>query len=249
MNLPSVKPTSLAPLTDSQERYALHYTTYGDPVAAYQHAYNPTTTRRASLQQLAYRVRNHPRVAARIIELRNAQAAGDPALTAQALVADLQAMVDVDPETLQQIRVVPCAECWTDDALVAAVGRPNAPLPDVDSPRDDCAACAGAGRLVGHVTPSAELPLAARRLIKGIEFFPGGSVKRVIYHDQATLRTELHKLKGMHVDRSINLNVNANIAPLKDMSRDEALALLERIAPSAPEPAPMTVDAIPAENP
>jgi hypothetical protein len=120
--------------------------------------------------------------------------------------------------------------------LAAAVVRAYAtrtPLPDSNVPRDDCPACAGSGRLVGTVTPTAELPLAARRLIKGLEFYDGGGVKRVIWHDQATLRTELHKLKGMHIDRSINLNVNADLKPLKrGMSVEEALQLMESIAPT-----------------
>jgi hypothetical protein len=183
MNLPSTRPNAAIDLTDKQERFAAWYALHGDPVAAYLHAYSPTTTRRASLQQLAYKVRHHPKVAARIIELRNQAAAGDPMLSSAALINDLQAMVDIDPATLMQLRVVPCSECWTDEALATAVARPNAPLPDVDSPRDDCPSCASAGRLVGHVTPTAELPLAARRLIKGIEFFDDGSVKRVHWHD------------------------------------------------------------------
>lgn len=227
-------------LTDSQERFAVHYATYGDPVAAYQHAYDPTTTRRASLQQLAYRVRNHPAVAQRVVTLRNAAAAGDPALSAQALIADLEAMVDVDPATLMDVRSVPCGACWPDDVLAAAMVRAYATqtdLPDSNEPRDDCPACAGSGRLVGAITATAELPLAARRLVKGIEFYDGGGVKKVIYHDQATLRTELHKLKGMHVDRSISLNLNADVKPLKrGMSVEEALQLMESVAPTEADP-------------
>ena len=44
----------------------------------------------------------------------------------------------------------------------------------------------------------------ARRLLRGIELFPDGSVKRLLLHDQTALRIELHKLRGLHVDRSVS---------------------------------------------
>lgn len=239
MNLPSTTNVKLPPaalLTDSQERFAVHYATYGDPVAAYSHAYNPTTTKRASLQQLAYRVRNHPAVAQRVVTLRNAAAAGDATMSAHRLIRDLEDMVNVDTNDLMQLRVVACPTCWPDAVLAAAVGHALAtqtPIPDASVPRDDCPACAGAGRPVGQLFNTADLPLPARRLFKGLEFFPEGGVKRVLLHDQAALRVELHKLKGMHVDRSINLNVNADLKPLKrGMSVEEAVAIMESLVPT-----------------
>jgi hypothetical protein len=70
-------------------------------------------------------------------------------------------------------------------------------------------------------------------MFKGLEFFPDGGIKRVLLHDAAQLRIELHKLKGMHVDRSVSLNLNADIKPLPaNVSVEEALAMLETIAPS-----------------
>jgi hypothetical protein len=108
--------------------------------------------------------------------------------------------------------------------------RGEAPMPDTDAPRDDCPGCVGAGRSVGHLTNTAELSLPARRLFKGLEFFDNGMVKRVLIHDQAALRIELHKLKGMHVDRSVNLTLNADLQPLKaGMSVEEALALMDSV--------------------
>jgi len=64
-------------LTSQQEAFAQHYATYGDPCAAVKHAYNMTTTRRATIQQMAWRALHHPAVAARITLLRNAQAADE----------------------------------------------------------------------------------------------------------------------------------------------------------------------------
>jgi len=227
------KPPSL---TASQERFAVHYAAFGDPVAAYQHAYNPTTTRRASLQQLAYRVRNHPAVAQRVVTLRNAAAANDATMSAHRLIRDLEDMVNVDTNDLMQLRVVPCPSCWPDDALAAAVGRAIAAqtqMPDSNAPRDDCPTCAGAGRPVGQLFNTADLPLPARRLFKGIQFYPDGGVKQVLLHDTAALRVELHKLKGMHIDRSVSLNLNADLKPLKrGLTVEEALQIMESIAPT-----------------
>lgn len=228
--MPSALATVDPRLTDSQERFAVHYATFGDPSGAYRHAYDVTTSNVRTQRAAASRLLAHPGVAARVVTLRNAAAAGGDRLSTQALIADLEAMVDVDPATLMDVRSVPCGACWPDAVLAAAVVRAYATqtdLPDSNVPRDDCPACAGSGRLVGAITPTAELPIAARRLVKGIEFYDGGSVKRVVYHDQATLRTELHKLKGMHVDRSISLNLNADLKPLKrGMSVDEALSAM-----------------------
>jgi hypothetical protein len=75
-------------------------------------------------------------------------------------------------------------------------------------------------------------------MFKGLEFFPDGSIKRVLLHDAAQLRIELHKLKGMHVDRSVSLNLNADIKPLpSNVSVEDALRMLESIAPVQPDDA------------
>jgi hypothetical protein len=220
-------------LTDAQEKFAVHFAAFGDPSAAYHHAYNVTTTRKASVQQMAYRLIRHPGIANRITALRNAAAAGDVMATRERLIADLEAMVDVDVASMVTLRVVPCAECWPDIAIAEAMGRGlkgEAPMPDLDAPNDGCAACAGAGRNVGHLTPTAELSLPARRLFKGLEFHDSGAVKRVLLHSQAALRIELHRLKGMHVDRSVNLTLNADLKPLKaGMTVEEALALMDSV--------------------
>lgn len=232
-------------LTNRQESLALHYSVWGDPVGAYCHAYNPTTTRRASLQTLAYRALRHPKVAARITALRNANAA-DATMTRDALIRDLEAMVDVDVNELVQLRIVPCAECWPDRAVAVAMGRAVggwAPMPDLEGPRHDCPVCAGSGRPVGHLFNTADLPLPARRLFKGLEFYESGVVKKVLLHDQAALRVELHRLKGMHVDRSVSVNVNADLKPLKrGMSVEEAIALMETIAPTVPDDSSVVSD-------
>lgn len=222
-------------LTAHQEAFALHYAAFGSPEAAYRHAYNVQTTRRASIQQAAYRVVHHPAVAARITALRNADAA-DELASRERLIADLEAMVNTDTNELMQLRVVPCPACWPtpetwETAAATALDAGQEP-PAEDEPNPRCVPCGGAGRKVGHLTSTADLSLPARRMFKGLEFFPDGGIKRVLLHDAAQLRIELHKLKGMHVDRSVSLNLTAELKPLKrGMTIDEALEIMQEVSP------------------
>jgi hypothetical protein len=229
-------------LTAQQEKFAQHYATFGSAELAYRHAYNVETTRRASVQQTAYRVLHHPAVAARITTLRNADAA-DELASRERLIADLEAMVNVDANELMQLKVIPCGACWpTPEAwpmAAAAALDAGHEAPAEDEPNPKCVPCGGAGRNVGHLTNTADLSLPARRMFKGLEFFPDGGIKRVLLHDAAQLRIELHKLKGLHIDRSISLNVHADIKPLPaNVSVEDALRMLETIAP-APSDAPI----------
>lgn len=233
--LASKKSTVTIP-TDQQEKFAVHYATFGVAEAAYRHAYATTTTRRASVQHAAWQVLHHPTVAARVTALRNAAAANELA-SRESLISDLEAMVNVDTNELMQLRVVPCPACWpTSDAwetaAATALDAGHEP-PAAHEPNPHCQPCGGAGRNVGVLTSTADLSLPARRMFKGLEFFPDGGIKRVLLHDAAQLRIELHKLKGMHVDRSVSLNLTADIKPLPaNVSVEEALRMLETIAPA-----------------
>jgi hypothetical protein len=222
---------TLRTLTAQQEAFAVHYATFGDPQAAYRHAYNVTTKRRASVQHSAYQALHHPGIAARVTSLRNTQAANE-LTTRERLIADLEAMVNVDTNELMQLRVVPCPACWVipDAWEMAAAAALDAgqDVPPVDEPNPRCAVCVGAGRNVGQLTNTADLSLPARRMFKGLEFFPDGGVKRVLLHDAAQLRIELHKLKGMHVDRSVTLSVHAHVEPLRDMTPAEVAELIHQ---------------------
>jgi hypothetical protein len=233
-------------LTAQQEAFATHYATFGSGEAAYRHAYDVQTTRRASVQQMAYRALHHPAVAARITALRNADAA-DELASRERLIADLEAMVNTDTNELMQLRVVPCPVCWPTptawEVAAAAALDAGCEPPSADEPNPRCSPCGGAGRNVGHLTSTADLSLPARRMFKGLEFFPDGGIKRVLLHDAAQLRIELHKLKGMHVDRSVSLNLNADIKPLPaNVSIEDALRMLETIAPAPLDDATIVSD-------
>ncbi|MGO8854947.1 MAG: terminase small subunit [Steroidobacteraceae bacterium] len=243
------KPTAAAVpvLTAKQESFAAHYCTYGNAEAAYRHAYDSTTTRRASVQHAAWQTLHHPAVAGRITTLRNVQAAGDDAVSRERLIADLEALVSVSVEELMRLSVRECPACWLDDAwdlaAAAALDRGEEP-PASDEPNEFCKICAGAGRTVVHLTPTHLLSAPARRLFKGLELYGDQTVKRVLLHDQAQLRIELHKLKGMHVDRSVSLNAHVNVPALpKNISVADALDLLNKLSP-----VPLDADDTPLDN-
>ena len=88
-----------------------------------------------------------------------------------------------------------------------------------------CGVCAGAGREVRRHTSFADLSPAAKRVLRGIETHADGSIKRVLIADLTQLELALHKVKGMHIDRRVSLNLNADLKPLKrGMSVEEATA-------------------------
>ena len=233
-------------LTDQQEKFARHYAAFGSAEDAYRHAYHTTTTRRASVQHAAWQTVHIPKVAARITALRNAQAADEMA-SRESLIADLEAMVNVDTNELMQLRVIPCLACWPADTWeIAAATALDAghEAPAADEPRASCIPCGGAGRNVGYLTNTADLSPPARRMFKGLEFFPDGGLKRVLLHDAAQLRIELHKLKGLHIERSVSVNAHVNVPALpKNMSVSDALELLSKLSP-----VPADADDTPIDN-
>jgi hypothetical protein len=100
-------------------------------------------------------------------------------------------------------------------------------------PNPACGQCDGSGVPRVRFSSTADASPGARRLLRGVELFPDGSVKRVLLHDQAALRMELHKLRGMHVDRSLSVNLSAELKPLrKGLTVEEALAIMESVAPT-----------------
>lgn len=262
------EPLPAVTLTKAQETFAAHFAAFGDPEAAYRHAYNVTTTRRRNVQSMGYKTLRHPVVKARITALRNAAAASDEAMSAARLIADMEALASADPNELMRLTVVNCRWCWgadhryqwrDDRELAEAMTRALAskgvePMPDLAGgvgfrgdvePHAECPKCDGHGVGVPRFSDTSTVSPAARMLIKGLELHADGTVKRIVLHDQMAIRTELHRLRGLHVDRSVSLNVNANVPALKSMTAAEAAAFLDRLLPQpvAAEPQPAPIDA------
>jgi hypothetical protein len=253
-----------ATLTEREERFAGHLAVYDDPAAAWiaSGEVRPTTGRR-SIQSQAYRMRALPHVAARIVELRNAIAANGPQATRAALVADLQACADVDVREIVTVTRHHCPACYSSPAyatawpLIAAqaldsgsVDMPPQPLSvghfdHTREPWADCAQCRGAGVAVTHWTPFDQLSPAARRLLRGVELYGDGSLKKVVIADGSQVREQLHRtIPGFYAPAaSVQLNLHADIKPLKrGLTVEEALVMMEDFAPAATDALAAPVD-------
>jgi hypothetical protein len=207
----------VAGLTARQEAFARTYAEAGVATDAYISAFDSSS--RAAARVNACRLLRTPKVADRVRQLQDAAASRSVRSTA-ALLRELQEAVDADPNELVRLDVGSCEACWPGDA-----DRSREPNPD-------CTGCHGGGHPHVKFTSTADASPGARRLLRGIELFPDGRVKRLLLHDQVALRIELHRLRGLHVDRSISLNLNADLKPLKrDMTVEEALAIMQELAP------------------
>lgn len=220
---------------------------------AYRFAYRVgDDTAPGTVRNNGYKVLNHPRVAARVRELQEAAGARSVQSTAY-LIRELEEMVSADLNELMQLVVGACRHCyghshryqWRDadeylDACVRALDASENPPNDAGGygykfdrePHPECDHCQGSGVQRVRFTNTADLSPGVRRLFKGIELFPDGGIKRVLLHDQMQARIELHKLRGMHIDRSVSLTAHVAVPALKDMSRSEALDFLESLRPT-----------------
>jgi hypothetical protein len=245
---------SRADLTPRQDSFCRLYAETGIALDAYEAAYACPTSSRATIRVNAYRLLRNPKVAQRVRELQDAASATSVRSTAS-LIRDLEDIVDADVNMLMQLQVGACRHChgaggayqWKDaleyaTALVAHYESKGAVAMPSDAggfgyrldaeANPACNTCAGAGIPRAVFNSTADAPRGARRLLKGIELHADGSVKRVVLHDQMAARIELHRLRGLHVERSLNLNLNANVPAMpKSMSVEQAMELLAKLAP------------------
>lgn len=246
-------PALVTDLTGKQEAFAQLYVDSGNAAEAYRFAYDVAdSTAAATVRNNGYKTLAHPKVQARIRALR-AELCARSLMSKEELIADLEAMANADINELMALTVVGCRHChgeahgyqWRDeaelaravDAYMAALGTPKPlPLPDMAggfgykpdrAPNPDCPRCDGAGVTVVRLSNTADVSPGARKLYRGIELYQDGTVRKVLLNDPLAARIELHRVKGMHIDRSINLNATISVPALKDVSTDEALAILE----------------------
>jgi phage terminase small subunit len=235
-------------LTPRQSTFADLYAATGAIVDSYKAAYGCEGSSLATVRVNASRLLSHPKVAARIRELQ--EAAGALTLrSTQDLVADLEAVAYADIGELMAVWNGCCRRCWgtggayqwaSGDAYAlaaeAAVAK-GEPVPGCEGgfgfdagrePNPDCEHCNGLGVARVRYNSTALASPAARRLVRGIETWPDGTLKRLHVADQTAMRAELHKLRGLHVDRSLSLNLHATIPAPKDITTEQALAAAER---------------------
>lgn len=155
------------------------------------------------------------------------------------LVRELEEIVDADVTELIHIRNGACRWCWgvggmyqwkdeveLERAIMDAIQRQK-PTPECEGgfgysflrePASDCKKCEGEGIQQVRLAPSDQLSRGARRLYKGLECNPDGSVKKLLLHDQLAARQELHRIRGMHIERSVSVNMNGNLPNAKEIA-------------------------------
>jgi len=199
-------PYKVAPTTLSlrEEAFITHLACEGDVAAAYRAAY-PGVIKEAA--KLGRRMVNRVDVQARLREHQEAISKIPSAISATRLIFELEEMVNADVNELISVEYRACLGCW----------------PVIDphqDPNTDCLACAGRGERVVILADTSKVSPGARRLFKGVELDQWGHVKKLLLHDQMAARIELHKLKGLHIERSVNLNVNKNLPNVGEMVKD-----------------------------
>jgi hypothetical protein len=237
-------PVATTDLTPKQDAFARYYVEHGSIADAYRSAYDvqPGTTSQ-TIRGNGHRILNHPRVAAFVRALR-AELTASTLMSTNELISDLEAMANADVNELMTLTVVNCRHCrgvghayqWVDAtewAMAAAAAHDSrTPLPSdaggygfksTLEPLDDCPHCAGAGVNVVRLANTADVTPGARKLYRGIELYPDGSVKKILLNDPLAARIELHRVRGLHIDRSVNLNVSASMPAVAS----DAAALLE----------------------
>jgi hypothetical protein len=237
-------------LTPKQEAFAQAFVETGDATAAYKAAYDASGMQPTTIKSSAWTVRHNPKVAARIHALRGAVASAFVLNEAALKLAALE-LAEADPAALQHVRVFCCAMCWSDEQLAKQVTRYMAsldagtplPAPSIFTPTDDpfapvnpvCESCMGSGHIVTYITDTTTLQGPERRLYKGYDIRPDGSV-RILMHDQMAARDMAMKAAGVFVTKteSRSLNINATVAV--DPADLEPAALLSAFKRSLPSP-------------
>jgi hypothetical protein len=247
-----------AGLTARQEAFCRLYAETGVASQAYASAYDLGSGSRNAARVNSCRLLQNPKVIARVRALQEA-AANRSTRSAASLIRDLEEMVEADINELVRLDVGCCRHCWgaaggyqwRDQAehdraheCYRTMRESSKPVPlpadasggfGYSADRDanpECEQCAGAGVPRVKFTSTADASPGARRLLRGIELYGDGSVKRLLLHDQMAARIELHRLRGLHVERSMSVTAHVNVPALKDMTHEEALNFLESIQPT-----------------
>lgn len=158
-----------------------------------------------------------PKVIERIRQL-NAAAAERAEISIAARMAWLDSIVRANPAELTRVVACPCPACWDSKAIKR---YPKQSTPDQSAPRSDC--LRGPHHRI-ELVPTSELSGSARALYRGARQRSDGSIE-VLLEDRQAASDQLNRMQSVYVSKSINLNVS--VQPLRDLSADEAMALLE----------------------
>ena len=211
------------PLTEKQEAFCRYFVESRNATTAYRLAYDWDRTKGGEwLYQESSRIRNNPRVAARIEELR-AEAARHTIIKAREVVGDWADQASTDANELTQVHTYNCRHCygfegryqWREEAELAQAmeavqadidrGVKAPRMPDVlggfgfevrRPPNLDCVKCMGRGEIIVRFTDSDKLSTRARKLYKGARITRDGF--EMLVHDASDSRKELAKVLQLY---------------------------------------------------
>jgi hypothetical protein len=231
--LPYKVPDSTLPYL--QERFVQEYVMSGNVRIAYLAAFGEgASAKPAEAGRLLLR---NPSIMARLHVHQHAVATMSVKST-DTLVRELEEMCEADINEFVELKRGACRYCWgvagsyqwrdmaEYEAAVNDCIQRQKPTPPFTGegyrhsvePNPGCLQCEGEGLQRVLVRNTDDVSPGARKLFKGIECNSDGSVKKIILADQLAARQELHRIRGMHVERSLNVNVNAQLPNAKDIA-------------------------------
>jgi len=246
-NLPYKVPDSNLPY--AQERFVQEYVLSGNVKKAYLAAFGEGAS--AKPERAGRDLLRNPSVMARLHVHQHAVSTMTVKST-DALIRELEEMVDADPNEFITIKIGACRYChgvgggylWRDiaeyEAAVNTAIKLQKPIPELAGgvgyrfdagPNPQCAQCEGEGARHVFVRDTDDVSPGARRLFKGVECNPDGSIKKVLLADQFAARQELHRIRGMHIERSLSVNASVTLPNAKEIatSPDKAMDFLESL--------------------
>ncbi|MGO9991818.1 MAG: terminase small subunit [Steroidobacteraceae bacterium] len=265
--IPAVEPVpAVDALTLKMEAFCTAYLDNGgDANAAWRASYDASGMSAGSVRVAAHRLMRTPKVAARLRTLKDAIAERTLVSVAGRLMHQIE-IVEADPNEVYSVRVYNCRRCATGryqyrdaaelaqalDAFLRSQGTPKPlPLPADASPPDfgfdpwgepvaTCVHCLGHGIPHPVIHDTTKLSAAGRKLYKGFEVKPDGTIK-VLTHDQQAASDMIHKMLGAYVVKTesksfnVNYNLTAPTSPQAPISAEDAIAKLRAIGVLAPD--------------
>jgi hypothetical protein len=232
--LPYKVPDSTLPF--QQERFVQEYVLSGNVKNAYIAAFGEGAS--AKPERAGRDLLRQPRIMARLHVHQHAVATMT-VKSIDALIRELEEMVDADVNEFISLKTGACRHCWgvgglylwrdmsEYEAAVMTSITLKKPPPELNGgvgyrfdqgPNPECVQCEGEGVQRVRIRETDDVSPGARRLFKGIECHPDGSIKKIILADQLPARQELHRVRGMHVERSLNVNANVNVPNAKEIA-------------------------------
>lgn len=231
-----------------QERFVQEFVLTGNVRLAYIAAFGEAASSKP--EKTGRDLLRNPSIMARLHVHQHAVATLSVKST-DALVRELEEMVDADINEFVTIKVGSCRYChgvgglylWRDmaeyeAAVTKAIETRQKRVPQLDGgvgyrfdagPNPQCAQCEGEGLQRVRINDTDDVSPGARKLFKGIECHPDGSIKKVLLADQLAARQELHRIRGMHIERSLSVNATVLLPNAKEIaaSPERALDFLE----------------------